>query len=345
MRILVTGGAGYIGSHTAKLLAAAGHEPVIFDDLSQGHEWAVKWGPLERGSLSDPARLAEVFAGRKIDAVVHFAANALVGESMSNPAKYFQNNTVGSLNLLNAMREAGVDTIVFSSTCATYGDPVRVPIDESHPQSPVNPYGESKLMVEKILRWYGDSYGLRWMALRYFNAAGAAPDGEIGEDHDPESHLIPLVIGAALGTRPPVKIFGTDYPTPDGTAVRDYVHVMDLADAHLRAIERLGAGHAEPGDQPGYRPRPLRQGGRRHRGSRRRQAGAGDRVAAPAGDPPELVAAPDSRARRARLDVPLSRHRNHRPTRMGVASKAAASRAMREKTSRSSCCWWCCARS
>jgi UDP-arabinose 4-epimerase len=242
MRILVTGGAGYIGSHTAKLLAAAGHEPVIFDDLSQGHEWAVKWGPLERGSLSDPARLAELFAGRKLDAVVHFAANALVGESMTNPAKYFRNNTVGSLNLLNAMREAGVETIVFSSTCATYGDPVRMPIDETHPQSPVNPYGESKLMVEKILRWYGDSYGLRWMALRYFNAAGADPDGEIGEDHDPESHLIPLVIGAALGTRPAVNIFGSDYPTPDGTAVRDYVHVMDLADAHLRAIERLRAG-------------------------------------------------------------------------------------------------------
>ena len=271
MRILVTGGAGYIGSHTAKLLAAAGHEPVIFDDLSQGHEWAVKWGPLERGSLSDPERLAEVFARRKIDAVVHFAANALVGESMTNPAKYFQNNTVGTLNLLNAMREAGVGTIVFSSTCATYGDPIRVPIDETHPQSPVNPYGESKLMVEKILRWYGDSYGLRWMALRYFNAAGADPDGEIGEDHDPESHLIPLVIGAALGTRPPVKIFGTDYPTPDGTAVRDYVHVMDLADAHLRAIERLRTGHPEPGDQPWHGPRPLRQRGHRYCGPRRRQ--------------------------------------------------------------------------
>src|SRR3954463_5427289 len=244
MRILVTGGAGYIGSHTAKLLAAAGNEPVIFDDLSQGHEWAVKWGPLERGSLSDPDRLAEVFAGRKIDVVVHFAANALVGESMSNPAKYFQNNTVGTLNLLNAMREAGVDTIVFSSTCATYGDPVRVPIDETHPQVPVNPYGESKLMVEKLLRWYGESYGLRWMALRYFNAAGADPEGEIGEDHDPESHLIPLVIGAAQGTRPPVKIFGTDYATPDGTAVRDYIHVADLADAHLRALERRGSGEA-----------------------------------------------------------------------------------------------------
>jgi UDP-arabinose 4-epimerase len=292
MRILVTGGAGYIGSHTAKLLAVAGHEPVIFDDLSQGHEWAVKWGPLEQGSLSDPKRLAEVFAGRKMDAVVHFAANALVGESMTNPAKYFQNNTVGSLNLLNAMHEAGVGTIVFSSTCATYGNPVRVPIDETHPQAPVNPYGDSKLMVEKMLRWYGDSYGLRWMALRYFNAAGAAPDGEIGEDHDPESHLIPLVIGAALGTRPPVKIFGTDYPTPDGTAVRDYVHVMDLADAHVRAIDRLRAGTASQainlGTGRGHSVREVvdtvaRAGGR-----------PVPAIEAPrrAGDPPELVAAP-----------------------------------------------------
>ena len=242
MRILVTGGAGYIGSHTAKVLAAAGHEPVSFDDMSQGHEWAVRWGPLERGSLSDPARLAEVFASARIDAVVHFAASALVGESMTDPAKYFRNNAVGTLNLLEAMRAAGVGTIVFSSTCATYGTPVRVPIDETHPQAPMNPYGESKLMVEKILRWYGECYGLRWMALRYFNAAGADPDGEIGEDHDPESHLIPLVIGAAMGTRPPVKIFGTDYDTPDGTAIRDYVHVMDLADAHLRALQRLDEG-------------------------------------------------------------------------------------------------------
>ena len=296
MRILITGGAGYIGSHTAKLLAAAGHEPVIFDDLSQGHEWAVKWGPLERGSLSDPTRLAEVFAGRKMDAVVHFAANALVGESMTNPAKYFRNNTVGSLNLLNAMQEAGVKTIVFSSTCATYGDPIRVPIDETHPQSPVNPYGESKLMVERILRWYGDCYGLQWMALRYFNAAGAAPDGEIGEDHDPESHLIPLVIGAALGNRPPVKIFGTDYPTPDGTAVRDYVHVMDLADAHLRAIERLRSGMASQainlGTGRGHSVKEVidtvaRVGGR--------PVPAIESPRRP-GDPPELVAAP-TRAR------------------------------------------------
>ena len=242
MRVLVTGGAGYIGSHTAKLLAASGHSPIVFDDMSQGHDWAVKWGPLERGSLSDPDRLREVLERHPVDAVIHFAANALVGESMTNPTKYFRTNTVGTLNLLDAMRAAHVDRIVFSSTCATYGNPVRVPIDEGHPQAPVNPYGESKLMVEKMLRWYGECYGLRWMALRYFNAAGADPEGEIGEDHDPETHLIPLVIGAALGARPPVKIFGIDYDTADGTAVRDYVHVMDLADAHLRALQRLDHG-------------------------------------------------------------------------------------------------------
>jgi len=244
VRILVTGGAGYIGSHTAKVLAAAGHAPVVFDDLSQGHAWAVKWGPLERGSLSDPSRIEEVFASHNVDAVVHFAANALVAESMTDPAKYFRNNTAGTLNLLEAMRQAGVGTIVFSSTCATFGNPVRVPLDETHPQAPVNPYGESKLMVERMLRWYGEAYGLKWMALRYFNAGGADPDGEIGEDHDPESHLIPLVIGAAQGTRPPVAILGTDYPTPDGTAIRDYVHVMDLADAHVRGLDRLAAGAA-----------------------------------------------------------------------------------------------------
>jgi UDP-glucose-4-epimerase GalE len=293
MRILVTGGAGYIGSHTAMVLAAAGHEPVVFDDMSQGHDWAVKWGPLERGSLSDPARLAQVFAAHPIDAVVHFAASALVGESMTNPAKYFRNNTVATLNLLDAMRDAGVSTLVFSSTCATYGDPVRVPIDETHPQVPVNPYGESKLMIEKIMRWYGEAYGLRWMALRYFNAAGADPEGRIGEDHDPESHLIPLVIGAAQGARPPVKIFGTDYPTADGTAIRDYIHVLDLADAHLRALDRLRSGTASQAINLGT--------GRGH--SVREVVDTIARVAGKPvpvvesprrpGDPPELVAAPE----------------------------------------------------
>ena len=296
MNVLVTGGAGYIGSHTCKHLAAAGHTPVVFDDLSQGHEWAVKWGPLERGSLNDPARLAEVFAAHRVDAVIHFAASALVGESMSHPGKYFRNNTLGSFNLIEAMREAGVGVLVFSSTCATYGDPVRVPIDEAHPQVPVNPYGESKLMVERMLRWYGQSHGLRWMALRYFNAAGADPDGEIGEDHDPESHLIPLVIGATLGTRPPVKVFGTDYPTPDGTAVRDYIHVVDLADAHLRAIQRLGAGTSSQAINLGT---GLGQSVQQVIDTVGRVSGRPvpfDRAPRRAGDPPELVADP-SRAR------------------------------------------------
>ena len=296
MNVLVTGGAGYIGSHTCKHLAASGHTPVVFDDLTQGHEWAVKWGPLERGSLSDPARLADVFAVHRVDAVIHFAASALVGESMSHPGKYFRNNTLGSFNLIEAMREAGVGILVFSSTCATYGNPVRVPIDEAHPQVPVNPYGESKLMVERMLRWYGESHGLRWMALRYFNAAGADPEGEIGEDHDPESHLIPLVIGGTLGTRPPVKVFGTDYPTPDGTAVRDYIHVVDLADAHLRAIERLGAGTSSQAINLGT---GLGQSVQQVIDTVGRVSGRPvpfDRAPRRAGDPPELVADP-SRAR------------------------------------------------
>jgi UDP-glucose-4-epimerase GalE len=296
MKILVTGGAGYIGSHTAKLLAGAGHEPVVFDDLSQGHDWAIKWGPFEHGSLADRDRLADVFARHRVAGVVHFAANALVGESMSNPAKYFRNNTVGTLNLLEAMHEAGVGTIVFSSTCATYGDPVRVPIDESHPQAPVNPYGESKLMVEKMLRWYGEIHGLRWMALRYFNAAGADPEGEIGEDHDPESHLIPLVIGAAQGRRPAVKIFGTDYPTPDGTAIRDYIHVTDLGDAHLRALDRLGSGAASQainlGTGTGHSVREVVDTVSRVSGKQVPVVESPPR----AGDPAELVAAP-ARAR------------------------------------------------
>ena len=250
------------------------------------------------GALSSAAasrtrrRLREVFAAHKVEAVVHFAASALVGESMSQPTKYFRNNTVATLNLLDAMREAGVATIVFSSTCATYGDPVRVPIDETHPQAPVNPYGESKLMVEKILRWYGSAYGLKWMALRYFNAAGADPEGEIGEDHDPETHLIPLVIGAALGTRPPVKVFGTDYPTPDGSAVRDYVHVMDLADAHRRALEGLGNGTASQainlGTGQGHSVRSVLETVNRVGGKKVPFEEAPRR----AGDPPELVAAP-----------------------------------------------------
>jgi len=237
--VLVTGGAGYIGSHTCKALAAAGYSPVTLDNLAYGHRWAVRWGPFEQADLDDRQAVERVLREHRIGAVIHFAAYAYVGESMTDPGKYFRNNVVNTLNLLEAMRAAGVGRIVFSSTCATYGVPKGVPIAEDHPQLPVNPYGESKLFVERALHWNGVAHGLRWMALRYFNAAGADPDGEIGEDHDPETHLIPLAIEAALGRRPDLQVMGTDYPTADGTAIRDYVHVTDLADAHLRALHHL----------------------------------------------------------------------------------------------------------
>jgi UDP-arabinose 4-epimerase len=242
MKVLVTGGAGYIGSHTAKALALAGDHPVVLDNLTNGHQWAVKWGPLESGDLSDEAWLSDVLARHRIDAVIHFAASAYVGESMTDPRKYFRNNTVNTLHLLDAMLSAGVKSIVFSSSCATYGMPQRTPMDETHPQAPVNPYGESKLFSERLLHWYSQAYGLRSLSLRYFNAAGADPDGELGEEHDPETHLIPLIIGAVLGRQPPVRVFGTDYDTPDGTAIRDYIHVMDLADAHVRGLAYLTGG-------------------------------------------------------------------------------------------------------
>ncbi len=244
MSVLIVGGAGYIGSHTAKSVAKAGFTPVVFDNLVHGHAWAVKWGPLVEGDLSDAALVGRVLREHSVTAVIHFAAYAYVGESVTNPRKYFRNNVVCTLNLLDAMVDAGVRDIVFSSTCATYGEPREVPISEAHPQSPVNPYGESKLAVEKILHWYGVAYGTRFAALRYFNAAGADPDGELGEDHDPETHLIPLAIAAALGHGGELSIFGTDYPTPDGTAVRDYIHVADLADAHWSALSHLSRGGA-----------------------------------------------------------------------------------------------------
>jgi UDP-arabinose 4-epimerase len=242
MAVLVTGGAGYIGSHTAKCLVKAGYKPVVFDNLVFGHEWAAKYGPLVKGDLQDADLIRTTIREHKIDSVIHFAAYAYVGESVTQPKKYFRNNFCNTQNLLDAMVECGVKTLVFSSTCATYGNPIEVPISESHPQNPINPYGESKLMVEKMLKWYDGAYGLKWAALRYFNAAGADPEGEIGEDHDPETHLIPLIVDAALGKRPNIGIFGTDYPTPDGTAVRDYIHVNDLADAHIRAQKYLQKG-------------------------------------------------------------------------------------------------------
>lgn len=241
MSILIVGGAGYIGSQTAKRVAQAGLTPVVFDNLVYGHRWAVRWGPLVEGDLADGPLVRRVMEEHRVTAVVHFAAYAYVGESVVSPRKYFRNNVTGTLNLLDAMLDVGVRDIVFSSTCATYGDPVRVPIDEGHPQSPVNPYGESKLAIERALHWYQRAYPLRFAALRYFNAAGADPDGELGEDHAPETHLIPLAIEAALGGKE-LEIYGTDYPTPDGTAVRDYIHVCDLADAHVAALDRLQSG-------------------------------------------------------------------------------------------------------
>jgi UDP-glucose-4-epimerase GalE len=240
--ILVTGGAGYIGSHACKGLARAGYRPVVYDNLSRGHREAVRWGPLVEGDIADRARLGAAIAEHRVAAVMHFAAYAYVGESVSDPALYYRNNLAGTLSLLDAMREAGIGEIVFSSTCATYGAPGAVPIRETAPQHPVNPYGETKLAIERALHWYGQAYGMRSVSLRYFNAAGADREGEIGEDHEPETHLVPLVLQAALGQRRAIEVYGTDYPTPDGTAIRDYIHVDDLADAHLRALERLRAG-------------------------------------------------------------------------------------------------------
>ena len=242
MRVLVTGGAGYIGSHTAKALAQAGFEPIVFDNLCYGHRAAVRWGPLIEADLSDPAAIKQALIEYRPEAVMHFAAYAYVGESVRDPRKYFHNNAINSLNLFSAMLDQGVRNIIFSSTCATYGDPQDLPLAEDHPQRPVNPYGESKLFVERVLRWYGQAYDMRWVALRYFNAAGADPDGELGEDHDPEPHLIPLILRAASGRGDPLEIFGTDYPTPDGKAVRDYIHVTDLGDAHVRALRYLLQG-------------------------------------------------------------------------------------------------------
>ena len=242
MRVLVAGGAGYIGSQTAKALARAGHEPVVYDNLSSGHRWAVKWGASVEGDLADTRLLATTLKTHRVEAILHFAASIEVGESVENPRKYFWNNVVNTLRLLDAALEEGVQAIVFSSSAAVYGNPEKIPIPENHPARPVNPYGETKRMMERALEAYGAAYGIRWVALRYFNAAGADPDGELGEEHDPESHLIPLVIQAALGRRPHVEVYGTDYPTPDGTAIRDYIHIVDLADAHVRALEYLARG-------------------------------------------------------------------------------------------------------
>jgi UDP-arabinose 4-epimerase len=238
LRVLVTGGAGYIGSHACKALAAAGHTPIAFDNLRTGHRWAVRWGPFEHGDVTDPARIAEALRAHRPEAVMHFAALAYVGESVQRPDLYYRVNVGGTLSLIEAMRATDVGRMVFSSSCATYGEPATTPICESAAQQPVNPYGWSKLMSEQVLRDASQAFGLSVTALRYFNAAGADPDGEVGEEHEPETHLLPLVLQAAAGRRTHIDIFGDDYPTPDGACVRDYIHVSDLAAAHVAALER-----------------------------------------------------------------------------------------------------------
>jgi UDP-glucose-4-epimerase GalE len=237
--VLITGGAGYVGSHTCKALGAGGYVPVTLDNLACGHTWAVRWGPFVKGDILDVSVMDQAFSEYKPQAVIHFAAYAYVGESVDHPAKYYQNNVAGSIALLEAMRRYGCRNIIFSSSCATYGIPQQIPIPENHPQLPISPYGRSKLMMEQIIQDYGNAYGIRFAILRYFNAAGADPEGQIGEDHDPETHLIPLLLQTILGQRNFTEVYGSDYDTPDGTAIRDYIHVTDLADAHVRALQYL----------------------------------------------------------------------------------------------------------
>lgn len=291
MRILVTGGAGYIGSHTVRALLARGHDVRVYDSLVYGHRQAVDPDRLIVGDLRDADVLDHALLIHRIEAVIHFAAYAYVGESVTDPGKYYQNNVANTLTLFERMRRHGVNRLVFSSTCATYGTPDRVPITEDTPQRPINPYGRTKLMVEQVMADYASAYDWACTALRYFNASGAAADGSIGEDHDPETHLIPLVFQAAMKKRPHIEVFGTDYPTPDGTCIRDYIHVEDLAQAHALALEQAAPGRFQAlnlGTGRGYSVRevirtvgtltglsvPVKEGPRRP------------------GDPAELVAAP-----------------------------------------------------
>jgi len=241
--VLVTGGAGYVGAHTCKALAAAGFTPIVLDNLSTGHRSFVRWGPLVEGDIGDKTAVLSTLRSQPICAVLHFAACAYVGESVSDPKKYYENNVVGSLSLLNAMIEAGCDKIVFSSSCAVYGEPDEVPIRETALKNPLSPYGASKMMVERALSDYAPAYGLKSIALRYFNAAGADPDSDVGELRDPETHLIPRAMMSLQGYISDFAVFGGDYPTPDGTAIRDYIHVSDLAGAHVAALRRLLDGH------------------------------------------------------------------------------------------------------
>jgi len=259
--ILVVGGAGYIGSHMCKYLSKNGYLPIVLDNLSRGHEKAVKWGPLIEGSISDRNILKRVFSEHRIDAVMHYAAYSYVGESVTDPSMYYQNNLADTICLLSEMVEAEIKNIVFSSSCAVYGEPEEIPITENHPKNPVNPYGWTKYMVEQVLNDFKYAYGVESVSLRYFNAAGADPDGELGEDHNPETHLIPIAIQAALGKREEIRIYGNNYPTHDGTCIRDFIHVEDLAESHLLALNRLlngkGGGTYNLGNGEGYSVREV----------------------------------------------------------------------------------------
>ncbi len=285
MKVLVVGGAGYIGSVCTELLLEEGHSVTIFDNLSEGHRRALDpRAEFVEGDLVDRQAIEKTMTKQRPDAVMHFAANALVGESMQNPSKYFRNNIANGLNLLDAIISAGVEKIIFSSTCAIFGPPERVPIDETMPARPINPYGESKLAFEKILRWYGEIHGLRFVSLRYFNAAGAS--AKFGEDHRVETHLIPTVLKVALGQKPNVEIFGTDYETPDGTCIRDYIHILDLARAHILALNATKSDFYNLGTGGGASVREVIDSCRKVTG---RKIDIVEKPRRP-GDPPRLIA-------------------------------------------------------
>ncbi|MFA6185121.1 MAG: UDP-glucose 4-epimerase GalE [Candidatus Shapirobacteria bacterium] len=288
--ILIVGGAGYIGSHINKELNKQGYTTVVFDSLIKGHKEAVKWGDFFQGDLGNIEDIRGVFKKYPIDAILHFAAFIEVGESVKDPQKYYKNNVANTLNLFQVMLENDVKKIIFSSTAATFGNPQYSPIDEKHLQIPINPYGQAKLMVEKILADYDVAYGLKYVALRYFNACGADLDGEIGENHNPESHLIPLILDAALGKREDIKIFGTDYPTTDGTCIRDYVHVTDLAQAHILALKKLiDGGESDSfnlGNGSGFSVKQVIEVAKKVTGVDFKVTEVDRR----AGDPPELIA-------------------------------------------------------
>ncbi len=288
--VLVTGGAGYVGSHACKALARAGYRPVTYDNLSTGHESFVRWGPLVKGDIRDHAALRDAILRHEVTSVLHFAACAYVGESVINPQKYYDNNVNGTLSLLRAMLDTDTMAIVFSSSCAIYGEPEQTPITESSAKQPVNPYGASKLMIERVLMDYTRAYGLQAVALRYFNAAGADPDAEVGELRDPETHLIPRAMMSIRGHLDDFAVFGSDYPTPDGTAIRDYIHVSDLADAHVAALRRLQDGKASGaynlGTGKGYSVRQVLETISRETGEALRTPVGPRRE----GDPAELVA-------------------------------------------------------